>query len=52
MTRAVVHRALWSEYLSTVNGLSDEMESEKIRREMFDRYTCLSQVFFFVANLD
>ena len=49
MTHAVVHRALW-EYLSTVNGLSDETESEKLRREMFDRYeeifACFK--FFFV----
>ncbi|KAF8801167.1 ARM repeat-containing protein [Phlegmacium glaucopus] len=35
VTHAVVHRALW-EYLSTVNTLSDETESEKLRREMFD----------------
>jgi pumilio homology domain family member 6 len=37
VTHAVVHRALW-EYLSTINVLSDETESEKLRREMFDRY--------------
>ena len=53
VTHAVVHRALW-EYLSTVNGLSDETESEKLRREMFDRYeeifACFK--FFFVANPD
>ena len=31
------NRALW-EYLSTINILSDETESGKLRREMFDRY--------------
>ena len=37
VTHAVVHRALW-EYLSAINVLSDETESEKLRQEMFDRY--------------
>ena len=37
VSHSVVHRALW-EYLSTINVLSDEDESEKLRREMFDRY--------------
>lgn len=37
VSHAVVHRALW-EYLSTINVLSDETESGKLRREMFDRY--------------
>jgi pumilio homology domain family member 6 len=37
VTHAIVHRVLW-EYLSTINNLSDETESERLRREMFDRY--------------
>ena len=34
---AIVRRVLW-EYRSAVNHLSDEIESERLRREMFDRY--------------
>jgi pumilio homology domain family member 6 len=36
VTHAVVHRALW-EYLSAVNDVEDEVEQEKLRRDMFER---------------
>lgn len=35
VAHAIVHRALW-EYLDAVNGLEDEAEREKLRREMFE----------------
>lgn len=35
VTHAVVHRALW-EYLLAVNTVVDEVEQEKMRREMFE----------------
>lgn len=34
-SHAIVHRALW-EYLTEVNGLDDETEREKLRRETFE----------------
>lgn len=39
MTHAVVHRALW-EYLMALNDL-EEVEGEKMRREMFEMYVSL-----------
>ncbi|KAF8344939.1 armadillo-type protein [Amanita rubescens] len=35
ITHAIVHRALW-DYVSTVNETSDEIERERLRREIFE----------------
>ncbi|KAH7890344.1 armadillo-type protein [Phlebopus sp. FC_14] len=35
ITHAIVHRALW-EYLTAVNDTEDEIEREKLRREIFE----------------
>ncbi|KAK7689468.1 hypothetical protein QCA50_007260 [Cerrena zonata] len=35
VSHAIVHRVLW-EYLSAVNGIEEEAEREKLRREMFE----------------
>lgn len=35
VTHSIVHRALW-EYLCAINGVSDESEQERLRREVFE----------------
>jgi pumilio homology domain family member 6 len=37
ITHAIVHRALW-EYLMAVSDTADEVEQEKLRREIYERY--------------
>jgi pumilio homology domain family member 6 len=46
VTHAIVHRALW-EYLLAVNDTSDEVEREKLRREMFERFVVFMQFMIF-----
>ncbi|KAI6121177.1 armadillo-type protein [Pisolithus sp. B1] len=38
VTLAIVHRALW-EYLTAIYDVEDEHEREKLRREIFERYS-------------
>ncbi|KAI6026552.1 armadillo-type protein [Pisolithus microcarpus] len=38
VTLAIVHRALW-EYLAAIYDVEDEHEREKLRREIFERYS-------------
>lgn len=45
VTHAVVHRALW-EYLTAVNNIEDEVEQERLRREMFE--TCVFHAMLYL----
>jgi hypothetical protein len=46
ITHAIVHRALW-EYLLAVNDTPDEVEREKQRREMFERFLLILSCHYF-----
>jgi pumilio family protein 6 len=50
VTHAVVHRALW-EYLTAVNTSPEPADQEKLRREIFDRYTSKMTLHFLVSFL-
>jgi pumilio family protein 6 len=49
VTHAIVHRALW-EYLLAVNDTPDEIEREKQRREMFERFVSIFTFSFFLSD--
>jgi hypothetical protein len=50
VTHAIVHRALW-EYLLAVNETPDEVEREKLRREVFERLAVV-QIFIVLLSSD